>query len=545
MSLVAWGREVVAGSALALVAVAPLGAQGLAPERLARLKAEAHADVEARKLFTAQLIDQLFSYGELGFQELETSRTLVTLLRKNGFTVEEGTGGLPTGWVARWGSGRPVIAIGSDLDGIPQASQMPGVACRLPIVPGAPGHGEGHNSGQAMNLTAILAVKRLMERERLPGTLVVWPGVAEEQLGGKAHLVRAGAFRDADIAIFSHVSDSLSTAWGQARGSGLVSVLYSFEGKAAHAAGAPWRGRSALDAATLMEVGWNFRREHIRFQSRSHSVIVDGGDQPNVVPTTASIWWYFRELEPKLIRELWAVGDSVAQGAAMMTGTTLQPTRLLGSAWPAHYNRPLARALTANMLAVGMPEWDDRDQQLARAVQKELGVKETGLVTKIDTLAPPVPVEKQTGGGSDDIGDVSWSVPTVPVYFPSNIPNLPGHHWSNAIAMATPIAHKGATQAAKALAGLLLDVLGTPALVDSAKAYFAEQTKEVKYEPFLRPEDRPPTHLNAAIMAKYRPELRKKYFDPSKHRSYMEQLGIPYPTVRGADGSCGGGGAQP
>ena len=149
--------------------------------------------------------------------------------------------------------------------------------------------------------------------------------------------------RDADVVLFSHVGTGVRTSWGLTSGSGLVSVLYSFSGKAAHAAGRPWQGRSALDAVELMDIGWNFRREHLPLRQRSHSVIVDGGDQPNVVPQTASVWYYLRELDYKGIKELWAVADSVAEGAALMTGTTLLPTRVLGAAWPRHFNRPLAR----------------------------------------------------------------------------------------------------------------------------------------------------------------------------------------------------------
>lgn len=535
-------RGCVLLSITAVVSAPPLAAQ--VPARLAALKLEAAADVERRSRFTAQLIDQIFSYGELGMQEIETSKTLVATLRKNGFTVEEGVAGIPTAWVARWGAGKPVIAIGSDLDGIPQASQKPGVACRVPLVDGAPGHGEGHNSGQALNITAALAVKQLMERDKIPGTLVIWPGTAEEQVAGKAFLVRAGVFKDADIALFSHVDDDFRTSWGQASGTGLVSVLYAFRGQTAHAAAAPWRGRSALDAAMLMDIGWNFRREHLRLQQRSHSVIVDGGDQPNVVPQTASIWYYFRELEYQKIRDLWAIGDSIAQGAALMTGTTLEPTRVLGAAWPQHYSKPLAAALAANIAAVGMPTWDASDQLLARSLQKELGVPDSGLRVRHDTLKTPLPLSQQYGGGSDDIGDVSWTVPTVSLRFPSNIPNLPGHHWANAIAMATPIAHKGATAGAKALAMTLLDVLLHPALVDSARNYFAEQTKDQHYEPLLRASDRPETTLNAEIMAKYRPAMRKLYYDQTRYPSYLAQLGVTYPTVRAPDGSCPTAGGQ-
>src|SRR5216117_3228248 len=181
--------------------------------QLAAFKQEAIRDVASRAQFTQQMVDQIFSFGELGFQETETSRYLVDVLRKNGFTVREGIAGIPTAWVATWGSGKPVITLGADIDGIPQASQMPGVACRAPMVPGAPGHGEGHNAGQAVNLTAAFAVKRIMERERLPGTLKIWPGVAEEQLGTKAYFIRAGLFKDADVTLFAHVDDNFATDW--------------------------------------------------------------------------------------------------------------------------------------------------------------------------------------------------------------------------------------------------------------------------------------------------------------------------------------------
>ena len=522
--------------------VAGQAKSGAKPDpRLERLKREAAADVEARAKFTQQMVDQIFSYGELGFQEVETSRYLVDLLRKEGFTVETGYAGIPTAFVATWGSGKPVIALGSDIDGIPQASQLPGVACRAPLIPGAPGHGEGHNSGQAVNITAALAVKRLMEREKLPGTIKIWPGVAEELIGTKAYYVRAGLFADVDVNLFSHVSSGFGTSWGQPDGTGLVSVQYTFRGQSAHAAGAPWRGRSALDAVELMDVGWNFRREHIRPAQRSHYVITNGGDQPNVVPQVASVWYYFRELTYPDIKALWAVGDSVAQGAAMMTGTTLEPVRVLGSAWPQHHNKPIAIALQKNIDAVGMPKWTEDDQRFARALQQELkNPKIQGLDTIPNTLQAPPKMEDMRGGGSDDIGDVSWTVPSVTLRFPSNIPGLPGHNWTDAIAMATPVAHKGATAGAKAMAMTMLDLLLTPRLVADAWDYFRNvQTKDTKYQPLIRPEDRPAIDLNAGTLEKYRDRMRAYYFDPTKYGTYLEQLGIKYPTVRAADGSCG------
>ncbi len=512
--------------------------------KLEQYQREAVQDVEARAQFTQQMVDQIFSFGELGFQEFETSKYLVNLLKQNGFTVQEGVAGIPTAFVATWGSGKPVISLGSDIDGIPQSSQYPGIACHKPVVPGAPGHGEGHNSGNAVNVTAALAVKNIMEREHLPGTLMLWPGVAEEQLGSKAYYVRAGLFKDVDVVLFTHVGDNLETGWGEDDGNGLVSVLYQFEGRSAHAAGAPWRGRSALDAVELMDVGWNFRREHLRLPQRSHYVIKDGGDQPNVVPPTAAVWYYFRELDYPHIMEMWATGDSMAAGAAMMTGTKLASEEVLGSAWPGHFNKTVAQTMWENIKQVGLPTWSDADQRLAKALQKEIGVPDSGLAIKLpDSLTGGImPMEQRRGGGTDDIADISWNVPTIVTVFPSNIPNLPGHNWSNAISMATPIAHKGATTGAKAQAMTMLDLLLRPELIQQAWDYFKnEQTKGTQYQPIIRPEDRPATWLNADILARYRPEMRKHYYDSSKYQTYLEQLGVQYPTVRQVDGSCGGG----
>ncbi|MBI2403032.1 MAG: amidohydrolase [Gemmatimonadetes bacterium] len=535
-------RLVLALSIAVVASAMPAAAQQRARPnpKLEQYQRETIQDVEARAQLTQQMVDQIFSFGELGFQEFETSKYLVGLLKENGFTVQEGIAGIPTAWVATWGSGKPVISLGSDIDGIPQASQFPGVACHKPMVPGAPGHGEGHNSGQAVNLTAALAVKKIMERDHLPGTLQIWPGVAEELVGTKAYFVREGLFRDVDVVLFSHVGNNLGTSWGMGGGNGLVSVMFKFEGRSAHSAGAPWRGRSALDAVELMDIGWNFRREHLRLPQRSHYVIKDGGDQPNVVPPTASVWYYLRELDYPHIMEMWAIADSIARGAAMMTGTRLASQEVLGSAWPRNFNKVVAETMQRNIERVGLPAWSEADQALAKALQKELGQPERGLETKVDSLQPPEPLERQMGGGSDDIGDISWNLPTTTLRFPSNMPGPPGHNWANAIAMATPIAHKGATAGAKVQALTVLDFLLRPELVQQAWDEFRNlQTKDRKYQPLMRPEDRPAIWLNQDILAKYRPEMRKYYYDPSRYNTYLEQLGVAYPTVRQADGSCG------
>jgi aminobenzoyl-glutamate utilization protein B len=340
-------------------------------KKLKALKQEAVQEVDKLQVFTQQMVDMIFSFGELGFQEFETSHYITTILTENGFTVETGVSGIPTAWFAKWGNGKPVIAFGSDIDCIPKASQKPGVAYHDPIIEGAPGHGEGHNSGQAVNVTAALVLKRLMEREKISGTLVLWPGVAEELLATKAYLVRDGLFKEVDAVLFTHVSDNLAVSYGpDARSSGLVSVEYTFKGSSAHSAGAPWRGRSALDAVELMNIGWNFRREHLRLSQRTHYVIMNGGDQPNVVPPLAVVWYYYRETDYENIKKMFDIGNKMAQAAAMMTDTEVS-WRILGTAWPRHFNKPIALATYENIKQAGLPQWSEDDQTLAKALQRE------------------------------------------------------------------------------------------------------------------------------------------------------------------------------
>jgi aminobenzoyl-glutamate utilization protein B len=235
---------------------------------------------------------------------------------------------------------------------------------------------------------------------------------------------------------------------------------------------------------------------------------------------------------------LWAVADSVAQGAALMTGTRVLPTRVLGAAWPRHFNRPMAEALDANIRRVGMPAWSVDDQAFARAVQRTAGAPESGLLTRVSAMEPAVDPAHNLGGPSDDIGDVSWNVPTVPLYYPANVPGLPGHHWASAMAMATPLAHKGAIAGAKAEALTLLDLLLRPALVDSARRYFERQTTVTRYQPLIRPGDQPPIELNRETAQRYRPLLRPFYYSASRFPTYLRQLGVRYPVLPDSAGAC-------
>lgn len=504
------------------------GLRGQTPEP-AVLKQAALEMIEARSKFSQVMVDSIFSFSELGYQETETSKYVSGLLEKEGFSVTRGVAGMPTAFVASWGTGKPVIGFMADIDGLPETSQKPGVAYHDPLIPGGPGHGEGHNAGQAVNVTAAIIVKNLMEKYKIPGTLRVYPGVAEEQLGSRNYMVRSGLFKDVDVMLSTHIAAAFTTAYGMGGDTGLVSTIYSFHGRSAHSAGSPWAGRSALDAAELMNIGWNYRREHLRLDQRSHYVVVNGGSQPNVVPSEASVWYYFRERDYEHIKELHEIGTTIAKAAAMMTETTMTE-RVMAATWPGHWNRPVAEALHANIKLAGMPAWSDEDQRMAKAMQTEMKAKPDGLKTEVGALVDAS--SDRISGGSDDISEVSWNMPTVVLRYPGNIPGMIGHHWSSAVSMATPIAHKGALAGAKAQALTALDLLLKPEILQAAKTYFADQTKDTKWVSLIPEGVNPPIELNKDKMEKVRTELNKLRYDPSKYGTYLEQLGIKYPTVR-------------
>ena len=515
-------------AALLLLAALPLEAQQR-PSTDA-LKTEVTAEVADMQKLSQEIVDMVFSLAELGFQEFETLDYLTGILEREGFTVETGCAGMPTCYVAsfRHGNGGPVIGIMGDIDGLPETSQKPGIPWHEPLIEGGPGHGEGHNSAPAVDLVAAIATKRMMEKYDIPGEIRVIPGVAEELVASRTYMVNAGMFDDMDFMLSTHVSNGMTTTWGIS-GSGLVSTMFTFAGRSAHSAGSPWAGHSALDAVELMNIGWNFRREHLRLQQRSHYIIPNGGSQPNVVPSEASVWYYFRELDYPRIQELHELGRTMARAAAAMTSTEVSE-RVLGAAWPQNYSKPLAEAMFANIQAVGMPDWSDADVALAKAAQRELGSDTIGLRTEVQEELREA--DQGMGGGSDDIAEVSWVVPTVRLRYPANIPGMTGHHWSSGIAMATPIAHKGANFGARVVARTAVDLLTNATLRDETRRYFDEvQTSDFTWASLVPEGTPPPTHLNTERMQGYRTDLQKLRYDPARFDTYLEQLGVEYPTV--------------
>jgi aminobenzoyl-glutamate utilization protein B len=519
--------------AIALCPAAPSQAHS---QNLERLQEEVLAEVSSPELqkLSQVMVDKLFSFSELGFQEFWTLEFVTEVLTAEGFTVEPGCAGMPTCYVGSWGSGKPVIGFMGDIDALPETSQRPGVAYQDPLIPGGPGHGEGHNSAAAVDIVAAIATKRVMERHGMEGTLKVIPGVAEELVSSRNYMVTAGLFEGMDIMLSTHISSRMSTGWGIS-GSGLVSTQFTFHGTSAHSAGSPWSGRSALDGAELMDIGWNFRREHLRLQQRSHSIISHGGNQPNVVPSEATVWYYFRELDYPRIKALHELGQTMAEAAAMMSGTTVTE-RVLGAAWPSNMSKPLAEVMHAAIQEVGMPEWTDEDQALAKAAQAMRGRDTTGLVTEVpDTLRES---SQGMGGGSDDIAEVSWNVPTIRLRYSGNIPGMTGHHWSSGIAMATPIAHKGANYGSRVIAMTAIAVAADEGLVEEAWRYHREvTTKDYTWESLIPAGTEPPIHLNAEKMERYRPLLEPLVYDETEYSSYLEQLGVSYPVLTKPSGT--------
>jgi aminobenzoyl-glutamate utilization protein B len=523
-------------SVLALTVAAPSTTSGQSLESLQEEVLAEVASPELQKL-SQVMVDKLFSFSELGFQEFWTLDFVTGILEREGFSVERGCAGMPTCYVGSWGSGKPVIGFMGDIDALPETSQRPGVAYHDPLIPGGPGHGEGHNSAAAVDIVAAIATKRVMERHGIQGTLKVIPGVAEELVASRNYMVTAGLFEGMDVMLSTHISSGMSTGYGVS-GSGLVSTEFTFHGISAHSAGSPWSGRSALDAAELMDIGWNFRREHLRLQQRSHSIISHGGNQPNVVPSEATVWYYFRELDYPRIKELHELGQTMAEAAAMMTGTTVTE-RVLGAAWPSTMSKPLAEVMHAAIQEVGMPEWTDDDQALAKAAQAMMGRDTTGLATEVpDSLEES---SQGMGGGSDDIAEVSWNVPTVRLRYSGNIPGMTGHHWSSGIAMATPIAHKGANYGSRVIAMTAIAVAVDAELVERAWRYHREvTTKDYTWESLIPVGTAPPVHLNADKMDRYRPLLEPFVYDETRFDTYLEQLGVSYPVLTNPSATSGG-----
>lgn len=449
--------------------------------------------------------DAIWNYAELGMQEFKSSALLIKTLEEEGFNVEKGVAGMPTCFVASWGSGKPVIGVLGEYDALPMISQKPLNFVQSPLVEGAPGHGCGHNMMGTAGIAAVIAVKRSMEKNKLQGTIKFFGSPAEEAVISRPYMVREGVFKDVDAVIDNHTSSELSTSYG-VNGNAVMSVVFSFKGKTAHAAGAPWNARSALDGVELMNIATNYLREHLFYTHRMHYIISEGGEAPNVVPDRSSVWYYIRNTDERL-EEMYKRVLDCARGAAIASGTVLDSVTVLTAIHQRHSNKGMAETIQRNIELIGMPEWSEKEHSFAKALQKELGEKETGYPVKISPLKKPSDI--QVGGGSSDVGEVTLIAPTATLSFPGGVPGSIGHHWSSVASNYGTAAWKGLNTGAKVMAATAIDLLTNPELLEAIKTEFAEYSKTHPYKSFLPEGAKPPLDLNKELMNKYRDAMFK------------------------------------
>jgi len=461
--------------------------------------------IERNREALSRIGDSIFYFGELGMQEKRSAALMTALLDRHGFKVETGISGFPTAFLATYGAGAPVIAIHTEYDANPSNSQASGVTERREIVPGAPGHCEGHNVNAAVMISAAVALRYAMERFKLPGTLKIFGAPAEEQLLSRPYFVRDGYFDEVDVAFHDHILDAFKSDYGLAQAAA-ISADFTFHGESSHAAVSPWKARDALDALVLMDMGIAQYREHMHPTMTAHRVITNGGEQPNVIPSRTAAWWYFRDPTAAGARRLFEQAVRIAQGAAMMTNCEVT-TNVRAAVWPVRFNQTMAEVIQRNIEAIGVPQWSESEQAFGRALQRQAKAPEDGLHTAVPPLTGPT----RQIAASNDCGDVSWKVPMGRVWFPSNVPHVAFHHWTAGAALATSIAHKGGEAGAKALATSVIDYLMNPELVAATKASFAREIGDAVYQPLIPSDQRAPADLNAALMNKFRPQMEAHY----------------------------------
>jgi aminobenzoyl-glutamate utilization protein B len=460
--------------------------------RLAEARQTAVAEVERRAGDVKQMNRAIWEFAEVGLEEYRSSELLAAKLKEAGFEVEMGLSGMPTAFVASYGSGEPVIGILAEYDALPGMSQKVSPE-REPVAEGKPGHACGHSGLGAGAVGAAIAAKAAMEKHGLKGTLRLYGTPAEETVIGKVYMTLDGQFDDLDICLHWHPS-SENGAWiGSSKA--LVSAKFTFRGTPSHASVSPEAGRSALDGVELMNVGANYMREHLKEDARVHYVIVDGGGQPNVVPPTATVWYFVRADSHKDVEYNFRWLQDIADGAARMTRTelTMQIDTDCHEIIP---NGPLSELITRNLEAIGSPEFTEEEELFARRLQAPL-VAEFGreFPKAIETEVKPYPRVAEPSKGSTDVGDISWRVPTGGLRTACMASGSPGHSWQNVAAIGSTIGEKGTLFAAKVLAVTAIDLLERPELITAAQADWKERVKGKEYFSFIPEGQRPPAKI--------------------------------------------------
>lgn len=408
----------------------------------------------------------IWTWAETGLEETRSARELMDVLQSHGFTVQAGVAGMPTAFVASYGTGRPVVGILAEYDALPGLSQDASPE-RKERVGASAGHGCGHSVFGTASTAAAIAAKRAIESGAARGTIRLYGTPAEETGIGKTYMLREGLFKDADAILSWHAGDTTTPAYNYTKAN--VSVKFRFAGLPAHASVSPHEGRSALDAVELMNVGVNYMREHVKEDARIHYVVTHGGGQPNVVPPHAEVWYYLRADRHADVEEYFVWLREIAEGAARMTRTKLEAVQVDADMHEVLPNRAIAEAIHANLELVGAPAFTEDEKAFARKTQEPLG---RTFDRALSEVVEPMPASPGQGVASTDVGDISWFVPVGQLTAATHTYGAPGHSWQIVACTGTTIGEKGMMVAAKALAATAIDLFTTPALVERARADF-------------------------------------------------------------------------
>jgi len=447
-------------------------------------KDEVVASIEKHKGELIGLSDQIWRFAETALRETRSSKLLADYAEKQGFNVKRGVAGMPTAFTASYGQGRPIIGILGEYDALPGISQK-AQPVKEALEAGSAGHGCGHNLFGAASLGAALAIKEMIAAGKLKGTIRFYGTPAEESVGGKIYMAREGLFNDLDVCLAWHPEDK--TVADVDSSQAIVDFIVEFKGKAAHAAADPWNGRSAVAALEFFTTGLNRMREFVKPTVRMHYTIQKGGDVPNVVPEYARVWCWLRDSKRAGVEDLLARARKIAEGAALMAGVESKLTIQTGD-YEMLANIAGAKIIHANMEWLGPLQYTNEEQEFAKAIQRATGVEPKGLNGAIQPLNPPKPDPE---GGSTDVGDVSWIVPTLHLSVTTAPENAPWHAWPVVACGGMSIGHKGLVYAAKALAATMVDLFEDEKTREAIRAEFKEKTKGEVYKPYI-PEGPPP-----------------------------------------------------
>ncbi|MGH9457205.1 MAG: amidohydrolase [Thermoanaerobaculia bacterium] len=444
----------------------------------ADLKRAVVATIEGNRDTMIALSDEIWRYAETALRETRSSKALADWAEKEGFRITRGVAGMPTAFVAEFGSGSPVIGIMGEYDALPGISQK-AQPTREALEAGAGGHGCGHNLFGVASLGAAVAVKELIESGDLRGTVRFFGTPAEESVGGKIYMLREGVMDGVDVMLAWHPSDEIQADTKSTQA--LIDFTIEFRGRSAHAAFDPWNGRSAADAAEIFTTAVNLMREHIRPTSRMHYVVLDAGQVPNVVPDKSKIWMWVRDVRREVADEMLERVRKIAEGAALAADVQGE-FKVGGGDWEMLVNMTAQRVAQRNLAWLGPLEFTPEEQEFARTIQRETGVPEKGLLTEVKAFDDdPGPAD----GGSTDVADVSWNVPTINISVTTAPTGAPWHGWPVVACGGMSIGHKGMVYATKALAGTMVDLFEEPDTVAAIRAEFAKDTEGVAYEPYI------------------------------------------------------------